>query len=72
MESNRVLRMGMPPLRLEIVTSISGVEFAECYGRRTTGEIDGLDVNVIGLDDLRVNKKAAGRHKDLNDLEQLP
>ena len=67
----QVIRMGFPPLRLEILTSISGVEFEECYERRENVELDEISVPVIRLEDLRTNKKASGRSKDLADLEQL-
>ncbi|HIJ65751.1 MAG TPA: hypothetical protein HPP77_07340 [Candidatus Hydrogenedentes bacterium] len=59
-------------MRLEIVTAVSGVEFKTCYAQRVTDEIDGVAVNIIGIEDLKANKRAAGRYKDLNDLEQLP
>lgn len=72
MEADRIVRMGIPPMRLEIITTISGVEFDACYARRALAEIDGVTVSIIGLEDLKINKKASGRHKDLNDLEQLP
>jgi len=71
-ESGRIIRMGIPPMRLEIVTDISGVEFETCYAHRVTAEVDGVSVSIIALEDLKTNKKASGRHKDLNDLEQLP
>jgi len=71
-DPDRIVRMGVPPVRLEIITAISGVKFAPCYASRVQAEIDGVPVNVISLDDLKANKRAAGRHKDLNDLEQLP
>jgi len=71
-EGRNVIRMGLPPLRLEIQTSISGVSFDECYARAQTVDIDGVPVKVISLEDLKSNKRAAGRHKDLNDLENLP
>ncbi|MFB3788939.1 MAG: hypothetical protein ACE15F_21480 [bacterium] len=71
-EPGKIVRMGVPPMRLEIMTTISGVEFSSCYARRVTAEIDGISVTLIGLDDLKINKQASGRHKDLNDLEQLP
>ena len=71
-EPGRIVRMGIPPMRLEIVTTISGVDFASCYARRVSEVVDGVAVNIIGLDDLKTNKKASARHKDLNDLEQLP
>ena len=66
-----ILRMGVPPLRLEILTSISGVDFEECYGRRILAEIGGCEVSVIGLEDLKRNKRASGRAKDLADLDEL-
>ncbi len=67
-----LIRMGIPPLRLEVLMQIEGVDFDECYGRRVRGVVDGLEVNLISLMDLRRNKKAAGRLKDLSDLEHLP
>ena len=59
MVPGRVIRMGVPPLRLEILTSISGVDFPECYVRRLKTDWDGEAVNLIRLDDLRRNKKAS-------------
>jgi|WetSurMetagenome_2_1015567.scaffolds.fasta_scaffold1064905_1 hypothetical protein len=55
-----------------LITGISGVTFRDCYPEKVTDEIDGVEVVVIGLDVLKVNKRAAGRHKDLDDLENLP
>lgn len=72
LQTNQVVRMGVPPVRLEILTTISGVSFAECYAERTMSVIDGVDVNLINLKHLKINKQASGRHKDLDDLEHLP
>ncbi len=72
LQDQRIVRMGMPPMRIEITTAISGVVFDECYARRVIDEIDGIQVNLISLRDLKVNKKASGRLKDLSDLEYLP
>jgi hypothetical protein len=58
-EFNRVIRMGMPPLRIEVLTTISGVDFSVCFGNRVTSELGGVPVNMIGLDDLKANKKAS-------------
>lgn len=71
LQNNGVVRMGNPPLRIEILTSISGVTFNECHSRGESLEIDGVTVSVIGLNDLLINKKASGRLKDLNDIENL-
>ena len=68
---DQIIRMGIPPLRLEILTSISGVEFEQCYARREVADVEGILVPVIRLDDLKRNKLASGRLKDLADLEEL-
>ena len=59
-------------MRLEISTGISGVEFEECYNNRIVDTLDDVEVNIIDLPHLKANKKAAGRLKDLADLENLP
>lgn len=71
LDENKVIRMGLPPLRIEIITSISGVCFDECYSERIIDSIDGVEVNIISLKHLKINKKASGRFKDLDDLEHL-
>ena len=68
----KILRMGSPPLRIEVMNEIDGVEFGKCRKRALELDIGGLIVPVISLIDLRTNKRAAGRHKDLDDLENLP
>lgn len=68
---DQIVRMGNPPFRLELLTTISGVEFETCYQNRIIHEFDDIQVNLISLNDLRKNKLASGRHKDLNDLENL-
>lgn len=72
LEKNKVIRVGMPPVRLEVITSASGVAFHKCYSNREVIEIDGIPINFISLQDLKKNKHAAGRHKDMADLEHLP
>ena len=67
-----VVRLGVPPMKLEIMMEASGVEFEECYSNRVIATIDDVIINIISLADLRANKRATGRHKDLNDLEHLP
>ena len=71
LQANKIIRIGVPPLRLEILTTISGVKFSDCYAEKLTVEIDEIEVNLISLFHLKVNKKASGRFKDLNDLENL-
>jgi len=72
LEKNKIIRMGVPPVRLEVRTSASGVAFDECFSNREVIEIDGIQINFISLNDLKKNKRAAGRHKDLEDIDHLP
>lgn len=72
MQKPKIVRMGFPPMRLEISTSISGVEFDECYNARIVDQMDGVEVSLIDLEHLKKNKKASGRTKDIGDLENLP
>jgi len=69
---NNVVRIGVPPIRIEILTSISGVEFEVCYIEKEMIQIEEIVVPVISLARLRENKAATGRAKDLADLENLP
>ena len=71
LEKKKNIRMGNPPLRVEFLTSIDGVEFSECYRNKETVKIDGIKINFISLKDLKKNKKASGRHQDLADIENL-
>jgi len=68
----QVIRLGVPPVRIELATTVSGVNFNECYAERLTDILDGVKVNLISLRHLKINKKASGRHQDLADLENLP
>ncbi len=72
LKEDQIIRMGVPPVRIEIATGISGISFGECYAARVVDVLDGVEVNLISLAHLKVNKKAAGRHRDLDDLEHLP
>ena len=67
-----LVRFGTPPFRIEIMTSIDGVTYEACRANAIRASIDGVDVPVISLADLKTNKRAAGRHKDLADLDNLP
>lgn len=71
-EYGKIIRMGLPPIRIELITKASGIEFEECFINHIEDELDGVKVNIISLNDLKKNKLAAGRYKDLNDLENLP
>lgn len=66
-----VYQMGVAPVRIDVLTSISGVGFADAWKHRTSVEIDGITVAVIGIEALLANKMAAGRPQDLADVERL-
>lgn len=71
MKEDKILRMGIPPMQIEILTSISGVRFSDCYKNRIEVEWDGVHIPLISLADLKRNKRASGRIKDLADLDNL-
>ena len=71
LRQNQIIRMGNPPMRIELLTTISGVRFEECYSERTVDVIDDVEVQIINLEHLKRNKQASGRQKDLDDLEHL-
>jgi hypothetical protein len=72
LQDDQMIRMGIAPLRIEVLTSISGVEFDECYHERLETTLNDEPVSLISLRHLKINKKASGRLKDLSDLEHLP
>jgi|ERR1043166_2809567 hypothetical protein len=72
LQEEKILRFGTPPNLIEIMTSASGVRFEDCYGARLETTLDNEPVSLIDLRNLRINKQAAGRLKDLADLEELP
>lgn len=69
---NRVFRIGVAPLRIDLLTSAEGLDFNRCFSNRKVETLDGVDVNVLCLEDLKINKRALGRPKDQDDLEHLP
>ena len=72
LDPDTIVRMGVAPIRIEILTRIDGVEFDECVKRAFFQNVENTPILVIGLDDLKANKRASGRNKDLDDLEHLP
>ncbi|MDO9128237.1 MAG: hypothetical protein Q7U34_00070 [Anaerolineales bacterium] len=72
LKENQIIRMGVPPVKIDITTTISGVQFDECYAKRIVDILDDVQVNLINLNHLKANKKAIGRLKDLTDVEHLP
>ena len=66
-----VFQIGLPPARIDVLTGISGVTFAEAWPRRVMVTVAGRTVAVLGREDLIRNKKAAGRPRDLADVAEL-
>lgn len=71
LDPDMVVQIGVEPLRIDILTSITGVEFDVAYGARLTAVVDGVSLPILGLEQLIQNKRAAGRKKDLLDVEWL-
>lgn len=71
LEPDQIVQLGYPPCRIDIFTSLPGVEFGSCYQDRVEEEIGGIKVNFVDLECLKKSKKASGRAQDLADLEQL-
>jgi hypothetical protein len=66
-----VIQLGHPPVRVDLLTSISGVTWEDAWSGRIADAIGGVPAAFLGLEELRRNKRAVGRHKDLADLEAL-
>lgn len=66
-----VFQIGVVPCRVDILSGISGVQFASAWVNRIVVEVEGTQVPVLGRSDFKANKRASGRPKDLLDLELL-
>jgi hypothetical protein len=69
--TDTVIQMGYPPARIDLMTSIEGVDFLEAYANKLTIEIDDLPLTIISRAHFLKNKRALGRHKDLADADAL-
>ncbi|HEV2494348.1 MAG TPA: hypothetical protein VG204_14880 [Terriglobia bacterium] len=70
-DSDQVIQLGVPPNRIDLLTSITGVSFEEAWAGKVGTELDGVRVNFIGLAALIRNKRATGRAQDRADIEAL-
>lgn len=68
---DQVIQIGLPPFRIDLMTSISGVQFADAWAGRLEGTLFDVQVAFIGREDFLRNKRASGRPKDLEDLRAL-
>jgi hypothetical protein len=71
MKKDKVIQLGEPPFRIDILTSIDGIDFDTAWGKRIQGKYGEQVLYIISKEDLIKNKKASGRKKDLDDLEEL-
>jgi hypothetical protein len=70
-DQNKVIQLGLPPVRIDIITSLSGVTWEEVDASKESGLFGDISVSYIGRKELIINKRATGRKKDLADLEAL-
>lgn len=66
-----VMQVGVAPVRIDILTTLDGLSFAEAWEHRATGEMEGLLLNFLSPEDFVRNKRAVGRAQDLADVERL-
>ncbi|MGA2631163.1 MAG: hypothetical protein ABSG54_13235 [Terriglobia bacterium] len=69
--SYQVIQLGLPPNRIDLLTSMTGVSFDEAWAEKVEAELEGMKVNILGRQALIRNKKATRRAQDLADLEAL-
>lgn len=65
------IQIGVPPVRIDILNSLLGVRFVDCYRKRNRKKIDGIEISFIDIESLMKNKAAVGRKRDLADIEDL-
>jgi hypothetical protein len=72
MKEDMIIQIGYEPNRIDILTSVTGISFEDCYLQKVRAEFDEITVDFIDIRNLKINKAASGRGKDLGDLENLP
>ena len=72
LKKDNVVQLGFPPNRIDIMTNVSGLDFAESWKEKKEINFEGEKINFISLHHLRINKKVTGRDKDNLDLKNLP
>jgi hypothetical protein len=71
LEPDHIIQLGYPPVRIDLITTLPGVNFQECWKARVDVVVDEVHLKVIDLENLKKNKRASGRLQDLADLENL-
>ncbi|MBI3463071.1 MAG: hypothetical protein HY000_08440 [Planctomycetes bacterium] len=68
---DQIIQLGDPPNRIDLLSTLTGVDFETCYASRVQVKIEGICVDFMDLESLKTNKRASGRHQDLADVENL-
>jgi hypothetical protein len=71
LKNDIIIQLGYPPNRIDLMTTCEGIDFEKCYEHKIQIEIEGLIINFIDFESLKLNKKKTGRLQDLADLENL-
>lgn len=71
LEPEIVVQLGYPPVRIDLLTSATGVDFEDCWDRRMLVTVGSVQAGFISYDDLIANKRASGRSQDAVDVEVL-
>lgn len=71
LDTDTIIQLGYPPRRIDLLTTLPGIDFESCFAAKVVVEIDGVAVNFIDLENLKKNKRATGRFQDMADIENL-
>lgn len=71
LEPDQIIQLGYPPVRIDVLTTLAGVDFEECFPTKVEVTLDDVVAYFIDIENLKRNKKASGRLQDLADLENL-
>ena len=71
LEPGTIIQLGHPPNSIDLLTTLTGIDFDSCFESRTTNTIDNIQVKFLDLENLKRNKRAVGRPQDLADLDNL-
>lgn len=72
LKKDMIIQLGYQPLRIDLITDVSGLTFDECWNEKKVVDIAGEKVNFVNLYHLKINKEKSGRDKDKDDLKNLP
>ncbi|MDR0302294.1 MAG: nucleotidyltransferase family protein [Treponema sp.] len=70
-DKDSFIRMGVSPIQIDVLKEASGIIMEECYKRKNILNIHNIKINLISINDLIINKRAAGRDQDITDANKL-